>query len=204
MLRRMSSEHVGEIVAIHESSWSPNEISVKLGTGYLHLFYTNVVQSQHAFGYVYVPGDKVVGYATGFYDYQAFNRSMQSRMRFRLGIIVLKRLFTRKLGWADVSNLLNDEKKLGKSRYPKYHLGALALANEYKGTPIGREAITGAIGAVLTELESKGYPGCWGLCDVRNMPMRRYLLRLGFEEVDVIGFIGKRVALYEKAFKTST
>lgn len=204
MLQKMGVGHVGAVVVIHESSWAPHELSVKLGREYLHLFYTNVVQSPHSFGYVYVSDDKVVGYATGFYDYHAFNKSMQGRMRFRLGIILLKRLLARRIGWADISNLLSDEKKLRKARYPKYHLGALALANEYKGTPIGKEAITGAIGAVLTELESKGYPGCWGLCDVRNMPMRKYLLKLGFEEVDTIDFIGKSVVLYEKMFKAST
>jgi hypothetical protein len=147
---------------------------------------------------------KIVGYATGFYDYRAFNKSMQSGMCFRLGIILLKRLLAGKIGWADISNLLNDEKKLRKARYPKYHLGALALANEYKGTLVGKEAITGAIGAVLTELESEGYQGCWGLCDARNMPMGKYLLRLGFEEVDTIDLIGKSVVLYEKIFKMFT
>jgi len=203
MLRKMTLADVPEVVAIHESSWAPYEISVKLGSEYLCLFYNNVVQSPHSFGYVYVSDDKLIGYATGFYDYHAFNKSVQRRMWFRLGIILLKRLFARRIGLADIMNLLNDEKKLRKAKYPKHHLGALALANEYKGTPVGREAITRTIGGVLTELESKGYPGCWGLCDFQNMPMRKYLLKLGFEEVDIIDFIGKTVVLYERPFKKS-
>jgi RimJ/RimL family protein N-acetyltransferase len=197
----MTSADIPQVAAIHESSWAPHEISVKLGRGYLHLFYTNIVQSSYAFGYVYVVHDKIVGYATGFHDYQTFNASVQSKMRLRLGTILVKRLLARKVEWADVQNLLNDEKKLRKARYSRYHLGALALANEYKGTPIGKEAITATIGAVLEELESRGYPGCWGLCDSRNTPMRKYLLKLGFEELDTIEFIGKSVVLYEKAFK---
>jgi hypothetical protein len=203
MLKRMGPEHVESVALIHEQSWSPHEISVKLGSQYLGLFYTNIVESEHSFGYVYLLEGRVVSYATGFYDYQAFNQSVQGKLRFRLGIILLKRLFAKKIRWADVNNLRNDGKKLRKARYPQHHLGALALANEYKRTRIGRESITATIGAVLTELERKGYPGCWGLCDVKNMPMRKYLLKLGFEEVDTIDFIGKSVVLYEKTFEVS-
>jgi hypothetical protein len=52
----------------------------------------------------------------------------------------------------------------------------------------------------LNELKSKGFPGCWGLCDFENMPMRKYLLKLGFEETDTIHLVGKSVVLYEKNF----
>ncbi len=78
---------------------------------------------------------------------------------------------------------------------------ALVLSNEYKGTPSGKEAITLAIRAVLDEFAARGYPGCWGICDAQNMPMRKYLLKLGFEEVDIVDFIDKSVVLYEKPFK---
>lgn len=202
MIRRMTLGDIPKVVAIHQSSWSPYEISVKLGSDYLALFYTKVVQGPHSFGYVSASDDKIIGYASGFYDYHAFNKSLQREVRMRLGVILLKRVFTRKVGLGDIVNLLIDEKKLRRARYPKYHLGALALANEYKGTPVGGQAITGAIGSVLRELESKGCPGCWGLCDTRNIPMRKYLLKIGFEDVDKIDFIGRSVVLYEKTFNS--
>lgn len=196
----MRLEHIESVAVIHETSWSQHEISVKLGAEYLKLFYSNIVESQHSFGYVFIVDGRVVGYATGFYDYHAFNESMLNRFRLRIASILIKRLFSRKIGWADISNLRNDSRKLRRASYPQHHLGALALSNNYKKTRLGKEAITSTIGAVLRKLEEKGYPGCWGLCDFTNMPMRKYLLKLGFAEIDTIPFIGKSVVLYEKTF----
>jgi hypothetical protein len=196
----MRPEHVDTIAKIHADSWMPQEISVKLGTEYLHLFYRNIVESPYSFGYVYVNDHEIIAYATGFYDYHAYNQFVQTKELFRLGMILFKRILVFKIDIADIFNLLNDDKKLRKAKYPHHHLGALALSNEFKSTPIGKEAITAVIQGVVNELASKGYPGCWGLCDFKNMPMRKYLLKLGFEEVDTISFIGKSVVLYEKPF----
>lgn len=201
MLREMELTDVPQLIEIHESSWSEDEISVKLGFNYLQSFYQNVVRSPFSFGYVYMEYGRIIGYATGFYDYYSFNRSFRNRAFLHLLVILIRRLSARKICLADIMNLLKDAKKLRNAQYPKYHLGALAVANEYKGTDAGKMAITQTIGAVLNELKGKGFPGCWGLCDVQNIPMKKYLLRLGFEEADQIGFIGKRVVLYEKALE---
>jgi hypothetical protein len=200
MLREMKLTDIPQVVEIHKSSWSRDEISVKLGFIYLQLFYQNIVQSQYSFGYVYVENGSVFGYASGFYDYQSFNKSFRNRAFLHLLVILARRLSTRKICLTDIKNLWKDNNKLRNAKYPKYHLGALAVANEYKGSDTGKIAITQTIGAVLNELKRKGLPGCWGLCDVQNIPMRKYLLRFGFEEADRITFIGKRVVLYEKTF----
>ena len=201
MLREMELIDVSQLIEIHESSWSKDEISVKLGFVYLHLFYQYVLLSPYAFGYVYLEDGRIIGYATGFYDYYSFNRSFRNRAFLHLLVVLITRLSARKISLADIMNLLKDAKKLRKARYPKYHLGALAVANKYKGTETGKIAITQTIDAVLNELKRMGFPGCWGLCDVQNIPMRKYLLRLGFEETDQIELIGKKVVLYEKRLK---
>ena len=201
MLREMKLTDVPQVIEIHESSWSKDEISVKLGFNYLQSFYQNVVRSPYSFGCVYVEYGRVIGYATGFYDYYSFNRSFRNRALIHLLVILVRRLSARKICMADIMNLLKDDKKLRNAQYPKYHLGALAVANEYKGTDAGKIAITQTIGAVLNELKSKGFPGCWGLCDVQNIPMRKYLERLGFEEVETIKFFGKKVVLCERSFQ---
>ena len=196
----MSYQHLDQVVAIHESSWSDYEISVKFGIEYLHLFYLNVINSEYSFGYVYVSNGKVIAYAVGFYDYQAFNKSTLRRIGHRIGIIALRRMLKGRIGLSDIMNLLTDDRKLRKAKYPKHHLGALALSNEYKGTPYGGKAIKETIEGVLKEFRNKNYPGCWGLCDARNIPMRKYLLKLGFEEVNITKYIGKSVILFEKSF----
>jgi len=200
MLRQMKLTDVPQVIEIHESSWSKDEISVKLGFNYLQSFYQNVVRSPYSFGYIYVDYGRVIGYATGFYDYYSFNRSFRNSALFNLLCIVTRQLLGRKIWLTDLINLVMDDKKLHNAKYPKHHLGALALDNEYKGTDTGKAAITQTIGAVLSELKGKGYPGCWGLCDVQNIPMRKYLINLGFEETDIVKFIGKSVVLYEKTF----
>lgn len=200
MLEKMRLDHVESVAKIHQTSWHPREISIKLGPEYLDLFYKNIVTSPYSFGYVYVNDNKVIAYATGFYDYHAYNRAFQTKEKTRLGLILFKRMLAFKIGIADILNLFNDDRKLRKARYPHHHLGALALSNDFKGAPLGKEAITAVIEGVVNELENKNYSGCWGLCDFENMPMRRYLLKLGFEEADTIVFIGKSVVLYEKTF----
>ncbi len=54
--------------------------------------------------------------------------------------------------------------------------------------------------AVLDELDAKGHPGCSVSCDKKNIPLQKYLVKLGFDEIDTVALIGKHVVLYEKDF----
>jgi hypothetical protein len=200
MLKNMEISEIDQIVSIHESSWDKHEISVKLGSGILRSFYRYVLDSQYSFAFVYSENERVVGYATGFFDYQKFNNSFRKMNWISLIAIIIDRFFKKQINWADILNLLIDAKKLRSTKFPKHHLGALGLANEYKGTEAGKKAIQESIGAVLNHLKINGCPGCWGLCDVQNFPMRKYLLKLGFEEIDKIQLIRKKVVLFDKTF----
>ena len=200
MLEKMNYQHIVEVISIHQSSWSKNEISRKLGGKYLHLFYANVVSCPHSFAYVYSVGGKVIAYACGFYDYPSFNHSFLRKTFLSTVLIFLRRLMRGKITWVDILNLHYDNRKFRKSRYPKQHLGALALCNEYKGTNEGRRAIMDAMAEVLNELEKKKFSGCGAVCDEKNIPMRKYFMELGFCERDRIPFKGKSVVLYEKEF----
>lgn len=200
MLRKMRSGDVDRLVDIHLSSWNPSEISVKLGKRYLLYFYRHVIDSPHSFCYVSTEDEKIIAYATGFYDYRSFNVSLKKKIFLKLCILMLVRLIQFRLKLADIHNLFNDNKKLRNAKYPLYHLGALALDNDYKGTQSGKKAIKESITAVLEEFKGLNLPGCWGLCDEVNIPMRKYLLKLGFKEVDVIPLTGKSVVLYEISF----
>lgn len=202
MLQRMSLDHIDDVAEIHNSSWGRNEISVKLGEEYIKRFYENVVQSPFSFGFVFLV-DKIIGYATGFSDYQGFNEYFKRKNFWNLWKILLWGMACGKMGFADLINLLNDGKKFKKSTYSKYHLGALALSNFYKGKPIGRQAITEVIGAVLIELENKGASGCSLTCDILNEPMRKLIQELGFDEINVIKMVGRSVVLYEKNFRSN-
>lgn len=200
MIAQMTHEHVNSVSSIHMTSWNVNELSVKLGHDYVNTFYKHIVDSEYSFGFVYLIEDKVVGYATGFYDYKLFNDSLKKKEFFFLIFTLIKRMVIGKIGVFDLINLLQDDNKLKKSKYPKIHLGALALVNEYKGHHSGKRIIFDTISAVLYELTGKGYPGCWGLCDLNNMSMRKLLVKLGFEEVNIVKMIHKSVVLYEKTF----
>jgi len=200
MLQRMSTHHIDEVAEIHKTSWDKTEISVKLGHDYIKMFYDYIVKSEYSFGFVYLIDGKVIAYATGFYDYHCFNKLLKKEKFGYLLMILLKRMISRGMTLYDLLNLFQDDKKLSKAKYPKFHLGALALAKDYKGQKLGRQAISETIGAVLKELEDKKYPGCWGLCNINNIPMRKLLMKFGFEEVDIIKMIKRRVVLYEKTF----
>jgi len=196
----MTNEHVESVATIHESSWGKDELSVKLGREYINRFYQYIVTSKYSFGFVYIFDKQIIAYAAGFYDYQYFNKFFLKENLLFIFMTLIKRIFSCKMTLIDILNLLQDDKKLSKAQYRKYHLGALALSKEYKGVELGKQAIYDTNSAVLNELKDKGYPGCWGLCNFNNVPMRNLLLKLGFEEIDLIKMIKKNVVLYEKTF----
>lgn len=200
MLRKMSLTDVLSLTQIHLSSWDENEMSVKLGSDYVRLFYHHVVISPHSFGYVYLDGEQIAGYATGFYDYGIFNRTFRNQHLFQILFILTKGLIAGKITLLDMLAIIIDDKKLRKAKHPKYHLGALGLANPYKRTRFGKTAITQTMVAVLDELKNRRYSGCWGICDFKNTPMRKYLLKLGFSEVDIVKIVNRSVVLYEIKF----
>jgi hypothetical protein len=198
MLQRMGPEHLDEICEIHRTSWGENEVSVKLGAGYIRLFYSAVVSSPHAFGYVYLDGGRVVGYASGFADYPGFNTEFRNRHLLRLGTTAALRMVTGKLTVGDFRDLMDDHRKLEKLEHPRHHWGAMALANPYKGTDLGRQAVYATVNAVFDELARRGCPAVWGACDDRNVPMKKYLHKLGFAEVDAVPFRTRTIRVYEK------
>lgn len=199
MIEKMRIEHVKEVAKIHATSWSNYEISVKLGEEFLNrCFYSSIVNSHIAFGYVYIDNGKVIGYATGFYKYEEFNRSTLRKNFFYLITLLLKRLLTRRMKVVDLLNMLRDNRKLRKLQFPEHQLGALALSNEHKGTAKGTEIMIATIESVLADLESRGCRGCWGVCDERNKPMQILFLSLGFKQVDTVSFTSKVVTLFEK------
>lgn len=196
----MTSKDVDQIIKVHMSSWGKNVILTKLGHQFLReCFYGQIVRSKDAFGYVYCEGDKIIGYATGFLDYPSF---IHKNPKNALGkLIALWRFLAFKLSWKDILDALSEKRKYKNLKNPKFHLGALALRNEYKGTPKGREAITSAIQAVLDEIAKKKAPSVWGITDKNNIPMIKYLFRLGFNFVEEIKFLNRTDVLFEKTFQ---
>ena len=200
MLEKMNLQHIDQVISIHQSSWNKNEISCKLGEKFLRLFYSSVVGCPHSFGYTCLVEGRVIAYACGFYDYQSFNQLFLRKNLFSASLIFLGRLMGGKIRCVDIINLHCDKRKFRNSRFPKHHLGALALSNEYKGTEEGRMAIMDVMTEVLNELDEKKCPGCGAVCDEKNIPMRKYFIKLGFSERDMIPFERKNVVLYEKEF----
>ena len=200
VVRRMGASDVPSLVDIHQASWAPYELSVKLGPEYLRLFYSNVIESPDAFGYVSELPDAIVGYAVGFSDYNRFNSTFARGSRWSLGRILTLAVLRGRISPSDLVNLLSDDRKGRNARFMRWHLGSLALANAYKRTPEGREAITSAMAAVISHLRQLGAPGCSAVCDGRNVAMRKSFVRMGFRECEEIRMAGRSVILLEQAF----
>jgi hypothetical protein len=114
--------------------------------------------------------------------------------------IVVSQFISGRLSFADIFNILHDSKKLKKIRFPDVHWGAAALSNEYKGTPLGKKAFRLTVNAVFNDLEQAGCGGCWGPCDIDNIAMAKWLIKLGFNKVDMVHFRGRTILIYEKFF----
>lgn len=196
----MNKSDVSEVVSIHNSSWSPEEVSVKLGPRFQYLFYTLIAEIPYACTFVYECEGKIIGYTSGFLNYSRFNRRLLISRFIRLVWIILTQLLIGKLRVQDLVNLVLVSYFYTSLRYPIYHLGATALRNEYKGTTIGRTALKFTSNAVLDFINNRGGDGCWGVCDKLNIPMRKWYGKLGFEEVGVSKLIGREVVYYEKEF----
>jgi hypothetical protein len=195
IIRMMTAADIPQIVDIHLTSWSPRELSVKLGAAFVDLFYRSVVQSPNSFGFIAEADGMICGYAVGFSDYPLFNKSLS---KVQIAPILLRRALSGKVSVYDGLNLFLDDKKFRRARFHHHHLGALALANAHKSTALGKQAITETIMAVLGELKKRGCAGCSLTCDERNMPLRKYMQKFDFEEIDVIRLFGRQVVLYEK------
>jgi hypothetical protein len=203
MSRPMVASDAARLAEIHATSWGQHELSVKLGPEFLRLFYDTVAADHRAFGRVHERDEVIIGYAIGFTDYRDFNRRFQARHRRTLQRLLARRVATGRVWPPDILNLLMEGRKMRKARFPDSHLGALALANEVKRTPVGGAAIVDAMTGVMEGLRAAGSVGCSCVCDFRNIPLRTHLSRLGFQEVDVVRLLGKRIVLCEKDFLAS-
>lgn len=195
----MTLKDVDELTKIHLSSWDKNILLTKLGQKFLHdCFYEQLVRSKYAFGFVSYKGDRIIGYATGFSDYPAF---VHKNPKMTLGrLIALWKFLTLQVSWKDILDAMNETVKYKKLQDPKFQLGALALRNEYKGTPQGKAAITECIKAVLKECVSRRAKSVWGVTYKQNIPMQKYFYKMGFGLVEEIKLRGRVELVFEKFF----
>jgi len=199
-LRKMTLADVPAIVEIHCSSWDPSEISVKLGPRFVERFYSTIAESQDAFTYLAERDGRIIAYSSGFLRYRNFNRSLIRSHFFFMASIVLHQLLRGRFTIGDLYNMLTDSKKLRKLRFPDSHWGMAALANEYKGTSLGKESFSMTVQAVFHDLKKAGQLGVWGPCDSKNIAMEKWLINLGFEKVDRIKCFGRNILVFEKVF----
>jgi len=202
MLRKMTLEDVPKIVEIHRTSWHPSEISVKLGPKFLELFYISISQAPDAFTYIFEQNGEIIAYSTGFSRYRDFNTRLIKSKWIPVSWIVMSRFLSGKLAIEDVCNMFLDSRKLRNLRYPDAHWGANALSNEYKGTPLGKEAYASTAQAVFRDLQKTGCGGCSVSCGTENKAMEKWIIHLGFEKVDTVPLRGKSVLVYERTFHT--
>ena len=199
MIRKMTPRDIDEISEIHMSSWDKNILLTKLGAKFVHdCFYQPLVRSKDAFGFVAVKGNRIIGYATGFSNFPAFVKNNPKKNLGRL--IALWKLITFKISLNDILDAMNEEIKYKHLRDPKFQLSAVALRNEYKGTPEGRAAVTKCLNAVLRECRRRRAKSVWGDTYKENIPMQKYFYKLGFSLVEEIKLRGRAMQIFEKVF----
>jgi len=200
-LMKLNEKHVKEISDIHLTSWSKNEISVILGKRYVNSFYRSIAESSLAFGYIYEINNRIIAYATGFWDYYRFFDEFKKSNSYVITKLLFIRIITRKLRLKEIYNMYFDNLNYKHLKYFKYHLNSLALRNEYKSTPLGREAILSVIENVINTFKNGGAEGCWGRTDFRNKRMCSYYMKLGFTQVKNEEKNRSRYLIFEKKFK---
>lgn len=198
--RRMTRSDISAVSKIHCSSWNPGEFSVKLGERFVKRLYSTIAISADAFTYLIEKDGKIIAYSSGFEHYHRFNQHLMKSNLIYFAWVIFIRFFAGPLTIIDIFNALNESKKLRKLHFPDVHWGFAALANQYKGTLIGKDAFALATKAVFSDLRQAGHPGCWGPCDEENIAMKKWLERLGFERIDSIQYIGRRILIFEKVF----
>lgn len=199
MIRKMTPDDVDELTEIHLSSWAKNIPLTKLGKKFLHdCFYGQLVRSKYSFGFVSTKSGRIIGYATGFSNYPAFIHKNPKKILG--GLIALWKFITFQISWKDILDAANEEVKFKKLRDPKFMLGALALRNEYKGTPQGKVAITACIKKVLAECKRRRAKSVWCVTHKQNIPMQKYLYRLDFEFIEEIKLKGRAELVFEKIY----
>lgn len=195
----MSSGDVNEIAEIHMSAWDKNILLTKLGLRFVRdCFYGPLVKSRYGFGFVAVKEGRIIGYATGFSNFPAFVRN---NPKMNLGrLIALWKFLTFKVSLNDILDVMSEGVKYRKLRDPKFQLSAVALRNEYKGTPEGRRAIRKCLNAVLFECKKRKAKYVWGDTYKENIPMQKYFYKLGFYLVEELKLRGRVMQVFEKKF----
>lgn len=195
----MTPSDVEEISQIHMSSWDKRILLTKMGFRFVRdCFYEPLVRSRYGFGFVAVKDKRIIGYATGFSNFPAFVKSNPNMLLGRL--IALWRLITFKVSINDLLDAMNEGVKYRKLRDPKFQLSAVALRNEYKGTPEGKVVVTKCLEAVLRECKKRHAKYVWGDTYKENIPMQKYFYKLGFLLVEEIKLRGRVMQIFEKAF----
>lgn len=196
----MEIKDIEAVAALHINSLAEYEFSVKLGEKFLRDgFYYSCVKSDLAIGYVYEVENRLIAFAVGFWNYTNFNKNLRQSKRILLAKEFAKAWFQGRIGLADFKDLWNHQ--LEKATSYDAHLGAFALAEDYKRTPVGALAILNLCNAILKAFEKRGLDGCWGVTDQRNLPTQKVLQKLHFSFVRAIDLPSKTVFLYERHFK---
>ena len=180
--RNLAPCHLNKLVEAHLTTWSGNDLSVRLGEGFVRRFYELAIED---------PASFAMGIGTS--GDEDFNALLKKSMGLGFYFLVLSRLLAGRLPLGQIADQLLRPKPYRKAQYPDAHLGAFGCFEE------GMEAVLMLpllIGHVAEKL-GKSHPACWSVTAKDNRGADMVMRQAGFEVIDIIRLSGNETVIYE-------
>ena len=193
--RDLAPCHLNKLVEAHLTTWSRNDLSVRLGEGFVRRFYELAIEDPASFavGIGTSENEGLSCWCLGFTCYEDFNARLKKSMGLGFYFLALRRLLAGRLPLGQIADQLLRPKPYRKAQYPDAHLGAFGCFEE------GMEAVLMLpllIGHVAEKL-GESHPACWSVTAKDNRGADTVMKRAGFEVIDTIRLSGNETVIYE-------
>ncbi|MBL6933849.1 MAG: hypothetical protein ISR48_00385 [Alphaproteobacteria bacterium] len=193
--RDLAPCHLNKLVEAHLTTWSGNDLSVRLGEGFVRRFYELAIEDTTSFavGAGTSENEELSCWCLGFTCYEDFNSRLKKSLGLGFYFLVLGRMLTGRLPLGQIADQFLRPKPYRKAQCPDAHLGAFGCFEE------GMEAVltlSSLIGHVAERL-GESHPACWSVTAKDNRGADMVMKRAGFKVIDAIRLSGSETVIYE-------
>lgn len=174
MIQPLYKKYFKEISAIH-CDVLKGDFQVLLGEGFLERMYGMYQASEYGTGYVFIDGNKVVGFVLAAYDIEKFEQDVILKEGIAISFIALTRILTRPFIVPALLKQIFLNLNLKKIDY-KSELVTIAVGESVRNKGIGQLLFQ----AIVDDFRKKGIFSLKLTTDARNEPASNFYRKLGF------------------------
>lgn len=192
----LEPRHLDTVVEAHMRTWERDELSVRLGRGFVERFYARAIADSGVVAVGGAIGDEILScWCLGFREYDRFNQELQRSLGVSFLVDVGWRVLRGRLPLGQVLDRYTRPQPNARSACPQVHLGAFGVVGEDFEHVLALSRLVKHVAEIL----GQSGDASWAVTGETNAGAKAVMRLAGFSRLHSIELSDRVVDVFEYA-----